>query len=517
MSYSGPYSTYTPLLVKQVTNHNKSQYLTTMSSYSHLSGPDFLKLSRQQINELPLDELQLLVLRSQQLLTTALFKPVQCMFEVMPDEFMLSIFLEWLPIEDLASFDRALTNHYYRPKYLSLLKHTVHSGVLSISTNEEGYSLDSGVAEWLEDRMVFMCALKFYGMDEDLPVGFLEHTGRQLLKIDLSGCPSVSDARFKELVECCPKLEDVDLSHCFSISDVGVASLVRLCPGLHTLSISGTHVTEKGLASFGEDCRNMKKINLEGLAISDTGLQKIAKVFPNLEDVDLSRCPTITDVEVASLVLLWPGLHTLDLSRTQVTDTGLASLGEGCRALKKISLYRLEISDSGLLKIAQGCPWLEDVDLERCSSITDVGATSLAQLCPRLHTLSLEGTHVTETGLDRIGEGCKALKTLNISGLEISDSGLLKIAQGCPWLEDVDLERCSSITDVGATSLAQLCPGLRSLDLYGTKVEENKCTLDLLHKINPALLVYFDNSPSSSRQKDLNHKTQATIFSNTLF
>ena len=74
------------------------------ATFASLSGPDFLKLSRRQIKALSLDALQLLVLRSQRLLATApLFKPVQCLFEVMPDEFVIEIFLEWLDIEELAA------------------------------------------------------------------------------------------------------------------------------------------------------------------------------------------------------------------------------------------------------------------------------------------------------------------------------------------------------------------------------------------------------------------------------
>ncbi len=62
----------------------------------------------------------------------------------MPDEFVIEILLEWLPIEELASFDRALTNHWYRDKYLSLLRDTVHRGVLSVSRKARGYKF-----EWL--------------------------------------------------------------------------------------------------------------------------------------------------------------------------------------------------------------------------------------------------------------------------------------------------------------------------------------------------------------------------------
>ena len=72
-----------------------------MATFASLSGAAFLKFSRRQIEALSIDELQLLVLRSQRLLAKALFKPVQCLFEIMPDEFVIEILLEWLPIEEL--------------------------------------------------------------------------------------------------------------------------------------------------------------------------------------------------------------------------------------------------------------------------------------------------------------------------------------------------------------------------------------------------------------------------------
>ena len=383
-----------------------------MTTFASLSGPDFLKLSRQQIKALSLDELQLLVLRSQRLLATALFKPVQCLFEVMPDEFVIEIFLEWLPIEELASFDLALTNHYYRDKYLSLLQDTVHRGVLSVSRNERGYKFNSGVAEWLESRNVFMRALKFYDRELDIPAGFLTRTGSQLLKLDLTDCRKVSDAGFAELVGCCPSLEDV---------------------------------------------------KLEGLAISDTGLRKLAEGCPSLEDVGLENCTNISDDGAASLATHCTGLHTLNLGSTHVTDTGLTSLGEGCRALKKIDISGLTISDTGLAKLAEGCPRLEDVDLAG-GAITDDGLASLAQHCAGLHTLNLIRTHVTDAGLTSLGEGCRALKKIFLNRLKnISDTGLAKLAEDCPMLEVVNVTRCPNITDGGVASLARLRPGLKIL------------------------------------------------------
>ena len=105
-----------------------------------------------------------------------------------------------------------------------------------------------------------------------------------------------------------------------------------------------------------------------------------------------------------------------------------------------------------------------------CSEISDAGASSLAQHCPRLHALCLSGTQVTDTGLASIGEGCRALKKNFLIGLAISDMGLRKIAEGCSRLEEVHLRDCRNISNVGAWSLAQHCPRLHSLSLTRTQV-----------------------------------------------
>ena len=454
------------------TNKRYSQTLLNVSSAS-LSGPDFLKLSRQQIKALSLDELQLLVLRSQRLLATALFKPVQCLFEVMPDEFVIEIFLEWLPIEELAVFDLALTNHHYRNKFLYLLRHTVHRGVLSVSRNKRGYKFDSGVAAWLESRNVFMRAVKFCDRKRDIPAGFLARTGKQLLKIDLTGCRKVSDAGLLEFVRRCPRLEDVSLGGCEDILDTAVASLAKHCPGLHTVDLDNTRVSDTGLASLGEGCRALKSIRLSSI-MSDTGLRKLAKGCPRLEDVSLERCRDITDGGVASLTHHCTGLHTLILWGTEVTDTGLASLGAVCRALKKIDLHGLAISDTGLRKLAEGCPRLEDVHLMGCRNITDGGVASLAQHCAKLCSLHLRGTQVTDTGLGSLGKGCVDMKNIDFfQMMAVSDTGLRKLAEGCPRLEDVNLRGCGNISDVGVASLAQHCAGLHTLILSGTQVTDS--------------------------------------------
>ena len=440
------------------------------TTFASLSGPDFLKLSRQQIKALSLDELQLLVLRSQRLLAIALAKPVQFLFEVMPDEYVIEILLVWLDIEDLASFDRALTNHFYRDKYLHLLRVTEHKGVLSVSRDTRrfgdktikfgfnndydnnmimiGYEFNCGLVEWLESRKIFMRGLQFCGGRErvhdnrggfrghnDIPEGFLVHTGRQLLQISIDKCDRLSDDNLAEILARCPKLQVLSLNFCSSITEVGAQSLALLCSGLHTLNLHGMEATNNWLTLFGEWCNALKKIDLEACDnISDIGICKLAEGCRMLEDVNLGQCGKITDVGVSSLAQFCRNLHTLSLWHGQVTDIGLGRLGEHCKALKNIDLCGTDISDVGLDNLAQGCPGLESVNLSECEGVSDDGVSSLARYCPGLCYLNLAFINeVTDIGLTQLGEHCRFMKELSLD--VISDIGRRKIAEGCPSLE----------------------------------------------------------------------------------
>lgn len=48
------------------------------------------------------------------------------------------------------------------------------------------YKFNSGAAEWLEKKNVFMRTMKFLDRDSDIPVGFLARTRKKFSKIDLS-------------------------------------------------------------------------------------------------------------------------------------------------------------------------------------------------------------------------------------------------------------------------------------------------------------------------------------------
>ena len=448
------------------TETEKRNTSSSPATFDIQSEAEVLNLTAEFIAALSKDELEQLALRNQDVLDRCPIKP-GCRFCSLPDEYVLHVLLEWLTIEDQARFDMALLNQMDRKMHLHLLRDTEHKGIQSVSEKEWGYSFNSGVAEWLESRNVFMRALTFSDNKRDIPAGLLARTGRQLLQINLSMCSSLTDTGLAEFVGSCPKLGGVCVSFCEEVTDESVTSLAAHFPRIHTLDVSYTQVTDAGLVQFGKGCRELKLLNLRGLTISDAGLHELAKGCLGLEQLNVCECHEITDEGVRSLAQFCPALSTLELAYTDVGDAGLARLGEGCRALTRLFLRALDISDVGMCKVAEGCPMLEEVHLGACNLIGDDTVSSLAKNCPGLTMLDLSLTRVKDAGLVRLAVGCGALKKLVLCYLGISDAGLDKLAQGCPRIVDVDLRECGLITEEGATSLATHCTMLRTLRLNG--------------------------------------------------
>ena len=434
------------ILVATIVDYLRNNYLINSAAKK-----EFLleMMSQTKASRLSKDDLIEFVLRCQDIMRRSPIKPGCRFFEALFDEYILEILLEWLDIKDLSRFDMALLNHINRRYYMTLLCDTEHKGVLSVS--ESYHSFDSGVGEWLESRNVYMRGLKFYDGERDIPVGFLARTGRQLqqLTICFLSSDNISSSELSKLVGRCPNLQEVDMG-----------------------------VTDEVLSQLGESCSELKSICLclpLATSISDIGVGKLAKGCRKLEQVILNYNRNISDISVASLANYCDRLHTIDLSYTNITDEGLASLGKGCKALKSINISNMKnISDKGVCELAERCPKLENVNLQDCDKITDISATRLAKHCPKLHTVNFASTQITDYGLDRLGQGRRtSLKWISLSViLTINDEGINKLADKCPTIECILLGGCAYLTNLSVCSIAKHCHGLQTLDISYTWVDD---------------------------------------------
>ena len=125
------------------------------------------------------------------------------------------------------------------------------------------------------------------------------------------------------------------------LSDRGVDSFTHLEP-IWSLSLERTHVTDQGVAMLAP-LENLRLLSLEDTAVVGYGLCELPSPP---EDIYLDGCP-VTDDAVKKMATHLPGLRRLALKNTAVTDDCLAALAELTK-LESLRLTRTQVTDKGI-------------------------------------------------------------------------------------------------------------------------------------------------------------------------
>jgi len=106
--------------------------------------------------------------------------------------------------------------------------------------------------------------------------------------------------------------------------------------------------------------------------------------------------------------------------------------------------------------------------------VTPSLASSLQKLS-KLHSIKLDGCHVTASGLKSIGSSCISLKELSLSKCSgVTDDGLSFIVEKHRDLVKLDITCCRMITDVSLAGITSSCTSLTSLRMEScTQVSRN--------------------------------------------
>jgi hypothetical protein len=163
-----------------------------------------------------------------------------------------------------------------------------------------------------------------------------------------------------------------------------------------------------------------------------------------------------------------------------------ARLLQSMPALRRADLSKSNVTDAGLAFLA-GLSHLESLDLSR----TNISGTGLAHLThlPALRLLRLDGVDLTDADLVPLTK-CKNLKVLCLASNRVTDAGLKQIAgvstlerlelryTGDLWVTDAGVEHLKAmkslrtvyfctqgITDAGIDGLRRAIPGLKVLDV----------------------------------------------------
>jgi len=190
-----------------------------------------------------------------------------------------------------------------------------------------------------------------------------------------------------------PKVTELDLSD--SIVSAGLLTTVASCTNLRKLNLNTSFSYLKKSVGENNNCEsegspdsvqvaevlssNSHLITLYLRNLSCVTDSVLSCLPPTVTNLDLGGCSSVTDSGVEQLVLQCPQLASLSLSKTKLTDSGLAKLGEGdCRnTLKEVRVDGcVAITDRGIHELLSGmgrggASVLEILIFHRCPKVTE--------------------------------------------------------------------------------------------------------------------------------------------------
>lgn len=247
------------------------------------------------------------------------------------------------------------------------------------------------------------------------------------------------------------------------ISKVGLENLLAL-PNLTALDISYTRLNAvlcRMLANTG----SITNINLNDTGVGDEEII----VFQERRNITHFSAGGLNHSAVSDrgikMMAAWPSLRSLDLSRSEVSDSGVANiLGD---SIEELILDGTTIGEHTMRRAGK-LPCLRVLSVTG----TQIDDDSLLRFrdAQKIKELYLRDTQVSNRGMSII-DTCKCLSVLDLGGTNIGDEGLSSLGQ-MPNLTRVYLDNTKVGTE-GVRALRSASPGLAVLVLDGSRISSD--------------------------------------------
>eukprot|EP01127_Copromyxa_protea_P001503 TRINITY_DN11484_c0_g1_i1.p1 TRINITY_DN11484_c0_g1~~TRINITY_DN11484_c0_g1_i1.p1 ORF type:complete len:329 (-),score=47.75 TRINITY_DN11484_c0_g1_i1:48-1034(-) len=242
---------------------------------------------------------------------------------------------------------------------------------------------------------------------------------------------------------------ELDLSHFVEHNPLEIKhELAQLCTSVSSLNLSfWNYLTDDHLTlllGHKSVLPNIERLNISHTQVSDSGIKIIANKCPNLTSINLTGC------------------H-------EVTDVSLSLLAQNCKKIQHMRLSGCSlVGDAGVQLIAQETKdHLRTLDVKDCPLVTDKTLMFLGFYCPNISSLQLKNTNVTIGVLSKLLATRLHLTELNAQGLLITDSFLLLLLRSQQTLKILDISFCFHVSFSGIRRIIKELDLLEELHLFG--------------------------------------------------
>ncbi|XP_077012099.1 F-box and leucine-rich repeat protein 13 isoform X3 [Tamandua tetradactyla] len=194
---------------------------------------------------------------------------------------------------------------------------------------------------------------------------------------------------------------------------------------------------------------NVLRLNFRGCHPRVKTLRSVSHCR-NLQELNISDCPTLTDESMRHISEGCPGVLYLNLSNTTITNRTLRLLPRHFHNLQNLSLaYCKKFTDKGLqyLNLGNGCHKLIYLDLSGCTQISVQGFRNIANSCTGImHLIINDMPTLTDNCIKALVEKCLRLTSVVFTGAPHISDCAFKALSNCN-LRKIRFEGNKRITD----------------------------------------------------------------------
>uniref|UniRef100_A0A4W2H0M5 F-box and leucine rich repeat protein 13 n=1 Tax=Bos indicus x Bos taurus TaxID=30522 RepID=A0A4W2H0M5_BOBOX len=279
-------------------------------------------------------------------------------------------------------------------------------------------------------------------------------------------------------------------------------------------------ITDKYIVSILQRWRlNVLRLNFRGCALRLKTLRSVS-FCKNLQELNVSDCPTLTDESMRYISESCPGVLYLNLSNTIITNRTMRLLPRYFYNLQNLSLaYCRKFTDKGLqyLNLGNGCHKLIYLDLSGCTQISVQGFRNIANSCSGIMHLTINDMPtLTDNCVKALVDKCHRISSVVLIGApHISDSAF-KALSGCD-IKKIRFEgnkritdACFKLIDKSYPNISHIymvdCKGITDGSLKSLSPLKHLTVLNLANcvRIGDTGLKQFLDGPASTKIRELN-------------
>ncbi|KAF9200497.1 hypothetical protein BGZ49_009288 [Haplosporangium sp. Z 27] len=209
----------------------------------------------------------------------------------------------------------------------------------------------------------------------------------------------VDEPSFITLLMSCPKLEHLTLED-VRLDRITLNNLGSTPLNLRTVALTRSSPTGSFVKNLLRNAPLIKELSMARnvhSVLSKDDLLPLQDMFKHITSLNLESCKSIESEAIVHLINACPELEKVNLSGTNVDDSGLESLAANCLMMTSLNLaWCVHITDEGLLRLLGTCTRLNFLDISTMNILTAAIFDMDTQwACCQLETLIIIGINMT--------------------------------------------------------------------------------------------------------------------------